>query len=74
MPEIDSTPPNNIRDYKYKRTKCFVPVCNVCGEELGGNGSGFMPWKCKCGVWKYDWYLKHYYVVPEDKKGGEEHT
>lgn len=37
----------------YKKVKKLVPFCSDCEEELGGNGSGFAPYHCRCGAWEW---------------------
>lgn len=36
----------------YKRIKVAMPHCGDCQEELQGNNSLLMPYKCRCGEWK----------------------
>lgn len=43
------------RQLVYRRVKQVVPHCNVCGEQLRGNGSDVLPYRCGCGVWEYRW-------------------
>lgn len=38
----------------YKKVKVSLPHCPKCGEQLKGNNSLMMPYKCKCGIWKYN--------------------
>lgn len=40
---------------EYKKIKVSVPHCPVCKEELGGNGSLILPYKCSCGTWYSNW-------------------
>lgn len=54
----NNTKPNrDITDRRvvYKRVRVAVPHCNVCDEQLGGNGGIAQPYKCSCGVWKFKW-------------------
>jgi len=68
---------NNSRKIVYKKVKIPMPHCNVCGEMLGGNGSGFSPYRCKCGVWGYehDWRdfskFGHFIMKPNKEKGDD---
>lgn len=43
----------------YKKVKVLMEHCPICGEQLEGNNSDFLPWWCKCGEWqaiaKYPW-------------------
>lgn len=44
----------------YKKAMRLVPHCPVCGEGLIGNGTGFSPWRCSCGIWKWDKDFEEY--------------
>ena len=43
----------------YKRVKAIAEFCPECKERLSGNNSYYMPWECRCGIWKavcqYPW-------------------
>lgn len=39
-----------------------MPHCNVCGEQLRGNGSVIIPYRCKCGEWEWDFVNSNYKV------------
>lgn len=51
------------RQILYKRVKKAVPHCNVCGEELGGNGSVVLPYTCSCGEWEFQWGTIGDYII-----------
>lgn len=38
---------------KYKQVKEYKLHCTICGECLQGDGSGYRPYYCKCGKWKW---------------------
>ncbi|HEC66396.1 MAG TPA: hypothetical protein ENI23_14005 [bacterium] len=44
-----------VRHRVYKKVKVAMPHCNVCEEQLRGNGSLMRPHNCSCGEWKTDW-------------------
>lgn len=44
--------PKNTVKPLLKRVKIWKKHCPQCGEMLGGNGSGFLPYYCKCGEWR----------------------
>lgn len=50
---------------KYKTIKKVVPFCEKCQEEIQGNGSLMLPYRCSCGVWVFDFKEGDYYL--EDK-------
>jgi len=49
----------------YKRIKVPIEHCSNCGERLEGNGSEILPYKCKCGIWSYDYLRNEYWVLEE---------
>lgn len=36
----------------WKRVKTLAPHCPKCGEQLQGENSIMLPWKCSCGEWQ----------------------
>ena len=44
----------------YKKVKAYTPHCSECGTQLHGNGSDVLPYKCDCGIWKYNFVKKEY--------------
>lgn len=49
--------PKNI---KYKTVKRSVRWCSECDTELLGDGSNLLPYKCKCGLYKYGYKTAPY--------------
>jgi hypothetical protein len=47
----------------YKKVSVVMPHCPICGVQLQGNNSTILPYKCKCGEWKYDWTDTGYETV-----------
>lgn len=41
------------RQIVYKRVGMAMPHCSVCKEQLSGNNSKIMPYRCSCGEWEY---------------------
>lgn len=43
-------------EWKLKKKKVWVfeKICPKCNEVISGNGSGFEPYRCKCGQWGFD--------------------
>jgi len=37
---------------KYKKIKVSRPHCPKCDEDLLGNNSMALPWRCSCGIWE----------------------
>lgn len=46
----------------YKQVKVTMPHCPVCKEQLGGNGSGILPFSCSCGEWEIDWTTGYFKI------------
>lgn len=51
--------------YVYKRIKISVPHCPTCGEQLMGNNSIVMPYRCSCGTWHYDFSTEEFDVIKD---------
>lgn len=51
-PKQDERQPIN-RWMTYKKVSVVMPHCPVCHEQLSGNGSGVLPYKCSCGEWEF---------------------
>jgi len=51
-------------DIVYKKVKVAMPHCSVCGEQLDGNGSKLLPYRCSCGVWMQDWGTGIWMILP----------
>lgn len=54
----------------YKRVKVLMAHCPTCGEMLRGNNSSFSPWRCSCGIWKWDgnWEgMTNFEIVKEEE-------
>ncbi len=47
----------------YTQTQTLFPHCSECKERLSGNGSIVTPYKCRCGIWQYDWLSQEYWVL-----------
>jgi hypothetical protein len=39
---------------EYKKVSELRPHCPHCKERLAGNNSIALPYRCSCGVWKYN--------------------
>lgn len=48
-----------------KRIKVLKEHCPICKEQLTGNNSTIDPWKCSCGMWRYNIVSFQYDVVKE---------
>lgn len=50
----------------YKKVSIAMPHCPKCKEQLSGNNSIVLPWRCACGVWESNKYpfLGEYEVKP----------
>lgn len=46
----------------YKKVKVAMPHCPRCGEQLRGNGSMVLPYRCDCGTWDYSYSLSSYEI------------
>jgi hypothetical protein len=52
----------------YKKVKVFKPHCPKCKEQLTGNNSDVLPYKCKCGTWQKDWWSSDFNIIPFPNK------
>ena len=52
---------------KYKRVKIAMPHCGDCGEQLQGNNSQILPYKCSCGTWENSFDDLFNYKLKEPK-------
>lgn len=50
----------------YKRVKLSVEHCPRCGDQLGGNGSMVLPYRCSCGTREYSYTLSAYVIKALD--------
>lgn len=50
------------RQPKYKQIKTLAPFCPICTEQLQGNNSVMLPWKCQCGEWEKPWGSDFYKI------------
>lgn len=48
---------------EWKMVKQRKPHCPVCGEQLFGDNSAMMPYKCSCGVWQSSWDKPGYAII-----------
>ena len=55
------------RHVEYKRIKVLMPHCSVCKEQLSGNNSIAMPYKCSCGTWKHDWFKPEWEIIKNNE-------
>lgn len=49
--------------WNYKLVKTREAFCSQCDTRVWGNGSFTTPYKCDCGLWKYD-YKTNKYISP----------
>jgi tRNA(Ile2) C34 agmatinyltransferase TiaS len=49
----------------YKKVKVVLPHCPVCKEQLRGNGSMVLPYRCACGILRYNHTTEEYEVEKE---------
>lgn len=47
----------------YTRKSPGFPHCNVCHEMLHGDGSGYRPYSCLCGEWRYTFVSGGYHIA-----------
>lgn len=47
----------------YKKIPRWEPHCGECGEQLQGDNSQVLPFKCSCGVWQYDRDSREYKLI-----------
>ncbi len=50
------------KEMVYKRVKALMPHCKDCGEELFGNNSVALPYRCSCGTWEQNWSTGEFYI------------
>lgn len=50
-------------EIEYKQVKTLVEHCGDCGERLSGNNSLVLPYKCKCGIWKWSFSSSEWEIV-----------
>jgi len=51
---------DNKLTMKYRNKKIIVPYCPQCDEDIWGNGSIVLPYKCLCGDWEYNLEDRNY--------------
>ena len=56
-----------VRSKTFKKVLVSKEHCHKCQEQLRGDGSMGLPWRCSCGVWKWDWKKEEYYVESKDE-------
>lgn len=49
----------------WKMVKERRPFCPVCEKRLSGNNSIVSPYKCDCGIWRYNIGNSAYTIEPE---------
>ena len=57
-----------MREINYKTIKTLIPYCSECGKKLIGDNSKISPYRCSCGVWRWDNKKKEWYIKKEDIK------
>lgn len=60
--------------YEYKKVKIAMPHCPKCKEMLSGDGSGYAPYQCSCGVWESNWSNPGEYEVKKIKPDQKTHS
>jgi hypothetical protein len=50
---------------KYKKIKIVAEFCAVCDDQLIQDNSQIDPYKCKCGVWKWNSKNKRYEPIKD---------
>jgi hypothetical protein len=46
----------------YKMVKVPKEFCPQCNKRLEGMNNYFSPWRCACGVWRYNWEGRFYFI------------
>jgi hypothetical protein len=47
----------------WKKVKVLMPHCPFCGEQLRGNNSRILPYRCACGEWENDFLNPSYFRI-----------
>jgi hypothetical protein len=58
---------NVFMKVEYKRVKVLMPFCSVCKEQLSGDNSIILPYKCFCGEWQSTWENPHYFTIKKER-------
>jgi tRNA(Ile2) C34 agmatinyltransferase TiaS len=52
---------------EYRKVKVLKPHCPVCKQMLYGEGSMILPYKCKCGTWKWNFTTEEFTIIKEEE-------